>query len=511
MTRPVVETADGKVRGAVENGCYVFKGIRYGDSTAGANRFMPPQPPKKWAGIRDAISWGASAPQLPRPENYDPFYAWYSAIQPISEDCLFLNVFTPGLNDAKRPVMVWVHGGGWRELSGTAPGFNGTALARTEDVVVITLNHRLNAFGHLLLDVSDERFADSGNAGLLDIVMALTWVRENAAVFGGDSNNVTLFGESGGASKIAAILGMRAAKGLFHKAIMQSSGGGLRLASGGEAAREAATLAKVLGRAKLSGAELQNIPMEDLLAATSGGTFRGMIDGRNFESDLYGSEGPSVSIHVPAMVGCTNTETTYHLRADPMNFTLRHSDVRKRLIRFLDVEGARIDTIIDAYRTFYPDYGPSDILIMITSDYMFKRTAFRLAALQAAAAVAPVYAYIFGRETPIDGGRMRSPHTSEVPFIFGTTSAAEAHIGRGSDIQPMTECMMGTWASFARHGDPTNPTVPEWTPFKESDRRTMVLNVESELVVDPGGSARAALDELPYYGYSHSIGTFVNA
>lgn len=494
----------------MENGSYVFKGIRYGESTSGANRFMPPKRPEKWAGIRDAISWGASAPQLLTPQNTDPFYAWYSAIQPTSEDCLFLNVVTPGLNDGKRPVMVWIHGGGWRELSGTAPGFAGTTLARTQDVVVVTLNHRLNAFGHLRLDGEDERFADSGNVGLLDIVLALNWVRENAAAFGGDSNNVTLFGESGGASKIAAILGMRAAKGLFHKAIMQSSGGGLQLASGEEAAREAATLAKALRRSKLSGDELQNIPMEDLLAATSGRTFRGMIDGRNFAEDLYGWEGPSASTQVPVMVGCTNTETTYHLRADPTNFTLLHSDVRQRLARFLDLEGTRVDAIIDAYRTFYPDYGPSDILIMITSDYMFKRTAFRLATLHAAADVAPVYAYLFDRETPIDGGRMRSPHTSEVPFIFGTTSAAEAHVGSGSDIQPMTECMMATWASFARHGDPANPTVPEWTPYNESDRRTMVLNVESELVVDPGGQARAALDELPYYGYSHSIGAFVN-
>jgi len=499
------------VRGCVENGAQVFKGIRYGDSTSGANRFMPPQPPKKWKGARDAISWGASAPQLPTPENFDPFYAWYSAIQPTSEDCLFLNVFTPGLDDAKRPVMVWIHGGGWFNCSGTAPGLNGANLARRQDVVVITLNHRLNAFGYLQLEGSDERFADSGNAGLLDIVMGLSWVRENAAIFGGNPDNVTLFGESGGASKVAALLGMRAAKGLFHKSIMQSSGGGLRLASREEGALQASNLAKALGRSKLSGDELQTIPLDTMLAAvkTAAGAFRGMIDGRSFEVEPFYPGGPAISAHVPVMVGCTNTETTYYLRADPKYLMLQYSDVRRRLMRFLDVQSAQADRLIDAYRAVYPDYEAGDILAMVTTDYMFKRTAFRLAALQAASAAAPVYTYLFARETPVDGGRMRCPHTSEIPFIFGTTAVAEAHVGSGSDIEPMTASMMATWASFARHGDPSNSTVPNWSPFKETDRQTMVLNVESQLVVDPGGQARAALEELPHYGYKHSIAAFM--
>src|SRR6516165_6182733 len=209
--QPVVETANGKVRGFTDNGVRVFRGVRYADTTAGDNRFLPPQPPKKWADIQDALIWGASAPQLPVPENTDAFYSWYSAIQPISEDCLFLNVFTPGTDDTGRPVMVWIHGGGWREFSGTAPGFDGTNLARAQDVVVVTVNHRLNLFGYLQLEGSDERFLDAGNAGLLDLVMALSWVRHNIVAFGGDPDNVTIFGESGGASKIAAILAMRAA------------------------------------------------------------------------------------------------------------------------------------------------------------------------------------------------------------------------------------------------------------------------------------------------------------
>ena len=316
---PVVETSNGKLRGALDNSVYVFKGVRYGETTAGANRFLPPQPVKKWAGIRDALNWSGSAPQYAVPEHTDPFYSWYAAIEPLSEDCLSLNIFTPALDRGKRPVMFWIHGGGWREFSGTAPGFHGINLARAQDVVVITINHRLSSFGFLQLEGSDARFADSGNAGLLDIVAALTWVRENAAAFGGDPDNVTIFGESGGASKIAAMLSMRAASGLFHKAVLQSSGGGMRLANSEEAAAPAAGLARALGLARLDGAELQKLPMEHLLAAMkkAGGSYRGMIDGRSFDGDPFYPEAPALSANIPIMLGYTNTETTYHFRFRP--------------------------------------------------------------------------------------------------------------------------------------------------------------------------------------------------
>ena len=183
---PVVETANGKIRGAVDRGVHVFRGLRYANTTGGANRFLAPQPVPKWAGVRDALTWGESAPQLPVPEHTDPFYAWYAGIQQVGEDCLSLNLFTPGIGDARRPVMFWIHGGGWREFSATAPGFNGVNLARLQDVVVVSVNHRLSAFGFLRLQGSDDRFADAGNAGLLDLVMALRWVRDNITAFGGD-------------------------------------------------------------------------------------------------------------------------------------------------------------------------------------------------------------------------------------------------------------------------------------------------------------------------------------
>ena len=485
----IAETTNGKLLGTVESGVHVFKGVRYAATTAGSNRFLPPQPVAPWSGVQDALAFGASAPQSPVQEHTDPFYSWYGAIQPNSEDCLFLNVFTPELGQGKRPVLFWIHGGGWREFSGTAPGFYGANLASTQDVVVVTINHRLNGFGYLSLAGSDERFADAGNAGSLDVIAALTWVRDNAVSFGGDPDNVTVFGESGGASKIAALLSMRAAKGLFHKAILQSSAGGMLLTEPEEAAQIAAKLAKVLELERLDGAALQQLPMKRLAAAikAAGGPFRGIIDGRSFHDHPFGDSGPAIAADVAVMAGCTNTETTYHLRFGGDNFVLDDATIRKRLTRFLRTDPALTNEIIAIYRDAYPSYDASNILIMITSDFVFKRNTYRIAALQAASSTRPVHCYLFERESRVDGGIMRSAHTAEVPFIFGTTDEARASVGIGPDIVPLTRMMQSAWAAFARTGNPSHPTLPDWTRYSDADRRMMVFNTPSRLALDPGG------------------------
>jgi para-nitrobenzyl esterase len=507
---PVVETTSGKIRGVLDGRVQVFKGVRYGDTTAGANRFMPPRPPPKWAGIVDAKAWGASAPQVAvKP---DSFNDWYTATQPVDEDCLFLNIFTPGMHaNARRPVMVWLHGGAWTNCAGTAPGFDGTNLARDGGVVVVTVNHRLNVFGYVKLDDPDERFADAGNTGVQDMIAALQWVRDNAAQFGGDPANVTIFGQSGGAAKVVALMGTPKASGLFHKAIVQSCSGGRQIDAQQEAAAQAHDLAAALGLSRLTGSALQKVSMEDLIRATKGiaDPFRPVIDGRTFTADPFYPGAPAISSHIPLLIGNANTEMTYYLQVDPRNFSLAMADVKRRMGHFLQLDPAKVDDLVDAYRTSYPGYTPSELLTTMSTDYIFKRNTLKVASLQAEHAAAPVYAYVFARETPIRGGVIHTPHTEEVPFVFGTTKAAAAMLGTGSDIQPVTRMMTATWTSFARHGNPNNVALPHWTPFKDPDRQTMVLQRDSRLEKDPGGQARAALDRLPYYEYSMERGAVV--
>jgi para-nitrobenzyl esterase len=504
-----VDTTTGRLRGVNVGGVSCFRGVRYGQSTAGANRFMPPIAARPAAGILDAAEWGRSAPQRVARDYQTPFYAWYSAIRDVSEDCLFLNVFTPAPDDGRRPVMVWLHGGGWRNFASTAPGTDGSALAEAEDVVVVSLNHRLGAFGFLALDRDDERFADAGNAGLLDIVLALQWVRDNIEAFGGDPSNVTIFGQSGGAAKVAALMAMPTAKGLFHKAIVQSMSGGLRIASREEGHSYAVDLAHALGLERLDGAALQLLPLEAMLAGLDKCThyFRPVIDDRTFAGDPFYPAAPSISDTIPLMVGCTDTETTYYLRRDPANVSMDMADARARLSRFLKTDAAATDRIVSAYRDTHPEARPVDTLVAVTTDYLFKRNTYRLAALRDQAA-AQSFAYVFSCRMLVEDDTLGAPHTCELPFIFGTSETAQALVGTGSHIAPMTRIMMATWAQFARHGDPNNALVPTWRPYVDADRPVMALQEQSTLTSDPGGQARSALDGLPYYEYSNSRDAF---
>lgn len=505
---PVVTTSNGRVSGAVRDGAMVFRGLRYGAPAGGANRFLPPQPVQKWSGIIEAISPGPSAPQLPRPENTDPFFSWYSAIEPVSEDCLFLNVFTPGLT-GKRPIMFWIHGGGWRECCGTAPGFDGSGLAASQDVVVVTINHRLGALGFLKLHGGDERFADSGNAGLLDIVAALEWVRDNAAAFGGDPDNVTLFGESGGASKVAVLMSMQRAKGLFHKAVVQSSGG-VRLVAPNESEQMSYSLTRALGLDRADPITMQALPMEHILNATRSapGPYRGIIDDRTLFEDPFGACGPETATDIPLLIGCTKTESTYYLRNDPKNFRLELPEVRGRLQRFLDVDVVMVDRIIRHYQSAAPNSDPSGLLIAITTDHIFKRHTYHIADRQAKSARASVYAYLFEWATPIEDGRMGSPHTVEVPFVFGTVAAAAGCVGTGADLDGLSNIMMSVWATFARTGDPKVAELPEWKPYEGDGQKMMILNIESRFERDPGAGARAALQPLPMFSNRNPIPAF---
>ena len=501
---PVVETTGGKLRGMAVNGISCFKGVPYAASTAGSNRFCPPVAAAPWPGVRDATSFGASAPQLPA--STDPLGAWYGALQPISEDCLSLNIWTAG-TAGKRPVMVWLHGGAWVSCAGSAPGFDGTVLARDGDVVVVTINHRLNLFGYIKLDDPDERFAQSGNAGVLDMVAALRWVKDNAAAFGGDPGNVTIFGQSGGGAKVSALLACPAARGLFHKAIAQSCSGSLRLSQPEEAAALAHSLARSLEIERPTAAALQAVPVEKLVPLMKGmpPVFRPVLDGVTFPANPFDPAAPAGAEAIPTMFGNAATETTLYMAANMANFSLDQAEVARRLARFLRSEPAATARIIDAYRTAMPSATPGEIMAAITTDQTYRRNTTREAALQSAAAHAPVYTYVFDWRTPVRGGVLQSPHTSEVPFVFGTAPVAEALLGTGPDIAPLTQMMVATWSAFAHAGNPANPHVPTWPRYEAAARSTMLLSRESTVASNPGGERREALGTVPLFEYSMPV------
>ena len=499
---PVVETTGGMLRGIQQAGVQIFRGVRYGESTAGS-RFLPPTAAKPRPGALDAKLAGNSAPQIPG-ASY-PIAAWYTKIEPVSEDCLFLNVFTPlATQNAKRPVMVWLHGGAWMNCAGSAPGFDGTSLARDGDVVVVTINHRINIFGHIKLESRDERFADSGNVGVLDIVLALKWVRDNINAFGGDPGNVTIFGQSGGAAKVATLMAFPPARGLFHKAIMQSFSGGAHMRTAEEAARMARDVAVAASVDRPDAEKLQALPTEKLIATMTvmKEAVYPIIDGKNFSHHPYDPIMAEGAADIPLLIGNAATEATWFMGGDMKNFDLLDADARNRIGRYLSVDTTETSRIIDAYRATLKDATPTDLLIAIISDFQFRKNTMSFAAMRADQGKAPVYYYVFDWRTPVYGGVLRTPHTLEVPFVFGSTEAALASVGNGPEIATLTKGMQSIWTSFARNGDPRTTATRDWAKYQSQTKPAMMINLESAAVQDPGGDARRAIAKLPAYEYA---------
>ena len=486
---PVAGTQFGPVRGTLESGIDVFKGIPYAAATSGVNRFRPPVARVPWTKVRDASAFGDRCPQLTLPGG-SAFSSWTEPTH-ASEDCLNLNVWTPGLRDGgRRPVMVWLHGGGYALSSGASSVFDGSRLAKRGDVVVVTLNHRLNLFGYLYLGkLAGSHYPDSGNVGQLDIVAALRWVRDNIAEFGGDPNAVMIFGESGGGGKVGTLMAMPAARGLFQRAAMQS-GFAVTAISADAATKTAESLLAALHVRQQDIHRLSSLSAAKLLAAldhlTHGSPFGfgPVVDGRSLQRDPFSPDAPEISADVPLIVGSNATETTI-LFPPPGTFALDWDGLEKQL-QASGIPAAGVGPLVAGFRRLKPDATPSDLYFTLTTERGMGANAMAVAERKAVLGRAPVYLYRLEWRTPIEGGRLRTPHGLDVPLVFDNVAKSGSLLGRDVDrAQRVADAMSDAWIAFARTGNPSSPGLASWPAFGSRFKSTMVFDSVSRSIDDP--------------------------
>lgn len=500
-----VATTAGKVRGTLQDKVHAFKGIPYAASTAGENRFQPPKKREPWTGVRDCFELGLRSPQLLSAFHgaVPPEFESMDRDEPMGEDCLVLNVWTAGLgHGGKRPVMVWLHGGGYTSGSGGFICYDGTPLAKKHDVVLITLNHRLSVFGYLYLaGIGGEKYADSSNLGNLDIIAALEWVRDNIAAFGGDPGNVTIFGQSGGGGKVSSLMAMPGAKGLFHRAIVQSG------AAVKGTPRDVANKSAELYLSKLNLKpdqidQLQKMSTEQLLAPTGGGLFGApgivlspVVDGKTLPTDPFDPVAPEISANIPLMIGTVETEVTFFPNQvlDPIDDATLHARVKQTLRNAADDQ---VDKVIAAYKAGRPGASNTDIYLILASDATFRAGVLIEADRKAMQGKAPVYQYYFTWRSPVREGKLRSMHTLEIPFVFDNVDAAKSVTGSGEDRYALADKVSAAWVAFARTGNPNTKLAPHWDAFDTTKRAVMVINDEWKLVNDPHGEEQRLLRSI---------------
>jgi para-nitrobenzyl esterase len=405
-----------------------------------------------------------------------------------SENCLVLNVLTPGFK-GKRPVLIYIHGGGYSNLSSQIVVF-GDALPRDEDVVLMGINHRLSAFGYLYLGGLSEKYA-IGNVGQLDLVLALEWVRDNIAHFGGDPGNVTLFGVSGGGGKLNTLMAMPAAKGLFHRAIIES--GSLLRANDKEAATQTAKgVLAHLGLTENQVDELQNVPADKLYAAAEATEWTRMgpvVDGHSVPQQIWDPTAPEISADIPLIIGNCKDESTLFSKQDEGLFHLDEAGLRARIVK-AGIPESNVDPLLAVYHRDHPKDTPSDIYFRISTDRGARWNGVRQAELKIAQGKAKAYLYEFVWEPPVAGGKYKAFHTAEHPLSM--------RIVRYPESEQLSRQISGAWVAFARHGSPNRQGLPDWPAYSTTDRSVMIFDADkSEAVNDPDREERRMLLDWP--------------
>jgi para-nitrobenzyl esterase len=509
-----VGTSYGRLRGASEDGLAVFRGIPFAAPPEGPARLAPPARPARWDGVRDARSFGPACPQGAgrtqpgdRPSVFGGLFG--PGDLPMSEDCLYLNVWTPGADDGKRPVLVWVHGGAFRLGTGGSPSYDGGPLARRGDAVVVTLNYRLGVLGYLHAPE-----IGAVNLGLLDQIAALEWVQENIASFGGDPSNVTVFGESAGGKSVECILAAPRARGLYARAIIEST-----YAPSMDPAAASETTAGVLGELGLTptgAAKLREVSLDDLLAASNRRSMAAMAAGGAGVLSGGGAAGPVVDgeilpeapvdvlgrggAPVPVIIGTTVDESKLFGAMMPGIADLTDELLGARLTGLLPEGGPSPDKVAEIYKAARgargDDVTPAAIWFAVSTDRSFRQHSIRLA--EAQAAHQPVWMYLFGWKAQAMGGVLGACHAIEIPFVFGSLDGPLGQLtGGGGEAAALSERVQDAWLGFARGADPNTAGLPAWPRYDASRRATMLFDRECAVVDAPMEDERQLWESVP--------------
>jgi para-nitrobenzyl esterase len=503
---PVVHTSSGRLRGVPEEGVLVFRGIPYAQPPIGPLRFRPPHKPVGWDGIREAHTYGPVAMQ-----GDNPVTQTSRTRSEMSEDCLYLNVWTPATDEARRPVLVWLHGGAFLFSSGSWPLTNGARLAARGDVVVVTLNYRLGPFGFLRgKGVCGDGLDSTGNEGLLDQIAALEWVRDEIGGFGGDPHNVTVFGQSAGAVSAAMLTIMPRARGLVHKVIQQS--GGVLVRHTPETADT--VMHRLLAGAGLTPAQasqLRDLPATTLLdlqqrvtPRTSGVFYQPVADGDLLPTDPFAAVAAGTSCGIPLLCGTNLDETKLQRVIDPAVDTLDAGELLARCRTIwptADQAERAVTTYHAARQARGEDVSPPEIWFAIANDHRYRAPLMRQAELHAAH-TPQTYAYLFAWRSPARGGRLGAAHGMEMPFVFGRLDDAERGplTGQGAAVQRLSEHMMDAWIAFARTGHPATEALPVWPAYTADRRATMVFDASVKVVDAPLEAERAVWTSYTFTG-----------